>query len=718
MAERLSKTPDSGRRMGDDAPTEARGGADATLPLQPGMTPGSPLAAAGGPATRLGPYELIEMVGRGGMGTVWKARHTKLDKLVALKLLPPHLMSDADAVSRFEREMKAVGKLEHTHIVRAMDAGEADGIHYLVMEYIEGVDLSRLIKHRGPRKLAEACQMIRHASLGLAHAHEHGLVHRDIKPSNLLLSKKGQVKILDLGLARLQSEKTADEASLTVQGEVMGTPDYMAPEQWQSAHSVGPAADLYALGCTLHFLLTGQAPFAAADQSSYTHKMTAHVLQPPPALPDVPPEVEELYQKLMAKEPQQRPASAREVADELRSMIRSWTNSPAPTETIPWVPVVDSTKRMKTRRPPLGKQWWMAGIGAIALVAFSGTAIWLVSRWLASRSQPRHGAEIASQSELDKSGIASSAPPWAVSPFDAERARGFQDSWARYLGVPVEYMNSLGMQFRLIPPGEYDRGTRPERVEPLLKILRSWQDEIKLAQNWRTINEQSIGSEAPLHRVRITRPFYLAACEVTQARFQQVMKYNRSYFGPTGAGKDQVGDRARSELPVENVTFGEAIEFCQKLGAQEGLSAASVGYRLPTDAEWEYACRAGTTTPFWFGYPWDNLKLMARIDESTPIRIARFKANPFGLYDTHGNVWELCEDYFSEKDFARFEGDIAQSPTGPAGGGWHVARGGCYAVNGVMCRSASRAPAQRPSQFFGFRPTLSVEAVRGAVARN
>src|SRR5690242_17536741 len=147
MADTVSRSPDSEKRAGDDAPTQSRAGGDATLPLKPGMTPGGS-QAAGGPATRLGPYELIELLGRGGMGTVWKARHTKLDKLVALKLLPPHLMSDTDAVSRFEREMKAVGKLEHAHIVRAMDAGEADGIHYLVMEHIEGVDLSRLVKHR------------------------------------------------------------------------------------------------------------------------------------------------------------------------------------------------------------------------------------------------------------------------------------------------------------------------------------------------------------------------------------------------------------------------------------------------------------------------------------------------------------------------------------------------------------------------------------------
>ena len=195
MGETHSKLKASRSAVNGEAPTLAKGALDATLPVPAAAAVDAWPPTRAQPATHLGPYQLIELLGQGGMGTVWKARHTKLDKLVALKLLPPHLMTDPEAVNRFEREMKAVGKLEHPHIVRAMDAGQADGAHYLVMEYIEGTDLSRLVKTRGPRSVAEACQMVRHAALGLAHAHEHGLVHRDIKPSNLLLSKKGLVKM-------------------------------------------------------------------------------------------------------------------------------------------------------------------------------------------------------------------------------------------------------------------------------------------------------------------------------------------------------------------------------------------------------------------------------------------------------------------------------------------------------------------------------------------
>jgi len=653
------------------------------------------------------------------MGTVWKARHTKLDKLVALKLLPGELMTDGDAVARFEREMRAVGKAEHPHIVRAMDAGDADGIHYLVMEYIEGIDLAGLVKQRGPRSIAEACQMIRHAALGLAHAHDHGLVHRDIKPSNLLLSKKGLVKILDLGLARLQSEKATGEASLTIQGEVMGTPDYMAPEQWQSAHSVGPAADLYALGCTLHFLLTGQPPFSGEHYSSFSQKMTAHVLRPPPALPHAPPELETLYQKLMAKEPAARPQSAKELADELRTMIRGWTKSPAPAEAIPWVPVATSTTKIKqARRFPTSGRWWLTAACTAILITIGASTFWYLFA-----SKPRTGQADLSRAaaEKDRRSNATTSPgspqlSLTNAPFSADDARRVQQQWAQQLNLPIEYTNSLDMTFRLIPAGEYDRGTPSERIDSILESLYKWQNEKKVPASFRPANDRGIRSEAPQHHVRITQPFYLAECEVTQRQFDEIMNQNRSYFGPKGGGRGQIADNARLNLPAESVSFDEVLTFCQKLAHREGLASSSTSaYRLPNDAEWEFACRAGTTSPFWFGDPNKQMSQYLRCDHDSPQPVGRPKPNPFGLYDMHGNVWEICQDYFADDDFARYGSQTAESPTGPETGTGHVARGGSFATSGVLCRSASRTVFNRPSPFFGFRPALSVEAVQSLI---
>jgi hypothetical protein len=275
--------------------------------------------AGAGPAPplRLGQYQLFERVGRGGMGAVYRALHTRLKKWVALKVLPPERVADARHVARFEREMEAVGMLDHRHVVRATDAGEAEGVHYLVMELVDGIDLHRLVRLRGPLPLGDACELVRQAATGLQYIHEHGLVHRDIKPSNLLLSAQGELKILDLGLALLRGEEMASE-ELTAHGQVMGTFDYMAPEQWESSHEVDIRADLYSLGCTLYTLLTGRPPFAGPEHNSVVKKMRAHAQAPVPAVratrADVPEELAALLARLLSKDPAGRPAAPAEVA--------------------------------------------------------------------------------------------------------------------------------------------------------------------------------------------------------------------------------------------------------------------------------------------------------------------------------------------------------------------------------------------------------------------
>jgi hypothetical protein len=254
------------------------------------------------------------------MGVVYRALHTRLRRVVALKVLPAERTRDAGAVARFEREMEAVGRLEHPHIVRATDAGEADGCHFLVMEYVPGIDLARLVRLCGALEVADACALVRQAALGLQHAHEAGLVHRDIKPSNLMVTPEGVVKLLDLGLALLHGQLPAAE-DLTPSGQAMGTADYMAPEQALDSHVVDIRADIYSLGCTLYKLLTGQAPFGGGRYSSTFKKMTAHAHEPVPPVRDLRPEVPEglaaVLDRLLAKEPAGRFATPQEVADAL-----------------------------------------------------------------------------------------------------------------------------------------------------------------------------------------------------------------------------------------------------------------------------------------------------------------------------------------------------------------------------------------------------------------
>ncbi len=294
----------------------------------------------------LGDYDLIEVLGRGGMGTVYRAEHRRLGKSVAIKVLPAERVHDPASVSRFEREMRAVGQLDHPHIVQAYDAREEQGTHFLVMQLVRGVDVAAIVQRHGPLRVPDACEIVRQAALGLQYAHERGLVHRDIKPSNLLLAQNGIVKILDMGLALLSCD--THQGELTSTGEIMGTLDYIAPEQIASTHHVDIRADLYSLGCTLFKLLTGIAPFAGPASSNPLQKMRAHEREAPPPLtslrPDLPAEVGAIVERLLAKDPDARYQTPQELADaiqplcdgaELRTLIE---NLPPATNTQPAIP--------------------------------------------------------------------------------------------------------------------------------------------------------------------------------------------------------------------------------------------------------------------------------------------------------------------------------------------------------------------------------------------
>jgi serine/threonine protein kinase len=204
--------------------------------------------------TRLGSYEILGRLGGGGMGVVYRARHTLLKRDVALKVMKGVRLRDPAAVERFRREMESVGKLDHPNVVKAYDADQSMGIHFIAMELVGDTNLSRLVRDRGPLKIADAGEVGRQAAAGLEHAHRLGLVHRDLKPSNLMLTDDGRVKLLDFGLAMLRDSQPHADA-LTQDGQIMGTADYMAPEQALNPGGVDIRADLYSLGCTLYYVL-------------------------------------------------------------------------------------------------------------------------------------------------------------------------------------------------------------------------------------------------------------------------------------------------------------------------------------------------------------------------------------------------------------------------------------------------------------------------------
>jgi serine/threonine-protein kinase len=258
-----------------------------------------------GKSLTLGNYVLMEKIGAGGMGQVFKAEHRRMHRLVAIKLLPAAMTSDKAAIARFEREVTAAAKLRHPNIIAADDADHANGVNFLVMELVDGSDLSALVKRNGPFPVDKAVNYILQAAKGLEFAHAEGIVHRDIKPANLLLDKKGTVKILDMGLARIHGE--GGQAELTSTGAVMGTVDYMAPEQALNTKTADARADIYALGCALYYLLTGKATY---DGDTLMAKLLAHRDAPIPDLravcPQASDQLEAIFKTMVAKKIEDR----------------------------------------------------------------------------------------------------------------------------------------------------------------------------------------------------------------------------------------------------------------------------------------------------------------------------------------------------------------------------------------------------------------------------
>jgi serine/threonine protein kinase len=274
----------------------------------------------------LGKYRLLRLLGAGGMSSVYLAENTTLKRPVAIKVLPVKRVEQSSFLARFEREAHAAFRLGHQNLARVHDLDTAGTIHFIVMEYIDGTDLHAKVKQEGPLAIRDAVDYLQQAALGLHYAHEEGLVHRDIKPANLILDRKGTVKILDMGLALASEEDNDKAASLTREHDekVLGTADYLAPEQATDSHLADRRSDIYALGCTLHYLLVGRAPFA---KGKLAERIQAHAKKPAPniieARPDVPPAIAELYFRMMEKHPDARPQTAAEVADAFGAWLKS-----------------------------------------------------------------------------------------------------------------------------------------------------------------------------------------------------------------------------------------------------------------------------------------------------------------------------------------------------------------------------------------------------------
>ncbi len=279
----------------------------------------------------VGRYIVLDRIGSGSMGRVYRAHHVMMDRVVALKIIAPEIAQNERVVARFQREMKLVGRLDHPNVVRAFDADQINRILYIVMEYVNGMSLGERLKKKGPIPPAEMVDFAAQAALGLAHAHEQGIVHRDIKPSNILLSDDRRVKILDLGLGVLMQADSAATFA-TADGIAVGTVDYMSPEQ-ACGREVDGRSDLYGLGCSMYHLMSGKLPFPGSSPIERLGKRIGGRHTPiTEYLPDVPASFVRVLDKMLAHKPHERYATAAEAAEALQSLIRPKPKAPTPAQ--------------------------------------------------------------------------------------------------------------------------------------------------------------------------------------------------------------------------------------------------------------------------------------------------------------------------------------------------------------------------------------------------
>jgi eukaryotic-like serine/threonine-protein kinase len=724
---------------------------------------------------RLGPYRILQVLGMGGMGVVFKAQDSRLVRFVAVKAMLPWVAEKASAKNRFLREARAAAALKHDHVVGIFDVGEERGVPYLAMEYLDGESLEDCLKREGRLPIGDALRIGREIADGLGAAHELGLIHRDIKPANVWLEKRSirrkdgqsdssirstaRVKILDFGLAR-----GAEDASITQTGAVLGTPAYMSLEQAQG-EQVDARCDLYSLGVVLYRMVTGKLPFGGSNLFTVLAAMvTGTLIEPSKLNPNVPAKLNDLIVRLLSKNADKRPASASEVYAALSGI----EEVPADSEAVasPMATAALATRRPdspasthvpESAAPPRkrSKSWslFAVALGSIAAVA-------LVCEFIPRPPISRDGEPVAAKElarPADKVPAAELGatvevpPPKAdpplvkvepksvpvpdtkpvpavpeIAPVEAPPPK--EDSPLKKIepkSVPVpdvkpappppeianvevpppkpdpplkkvepkrvpvpdtkpappppalqvwfQKANSIGMKLVSIPPGKFMMGSPPGEKE----------------RNKDHPEKEDVEVQ---HEVEITKAFWLGKYEVTQEEYEKVMGSNPSNF-------------KGSKLPVENVSWNEAKQFCRKLSIKEGKT-----YTLPTEAEWEYACRGGTTGPFSTGKSLtsDQANFKGEEYRQKTTKVGSFAANGFGLHDMHGNVAEWCEDWWREYDK---DGLRLIDPLGPSEGSSRVYRGGSFLSGAGSCRSASRLgyPPTTSSISLGFRVALRSE---------
>jgi formylglycine-generating enzyme required for sulfatase activity/serine/threonine protein kinase len=684
----------SDRSLGDRS--TFGGGTDSSLSDIGGLTGDAELDME---IVDLSRYEVQQTLGKGGMGEVLLATDTRLNRKVAIKRMLGDATRSQTAVRRFLTEAQSIAAINHLNVVQIYDYGRAEDGPFLIMEYVDGGSLLDKCRE-GAIPLEEAVELTCQLCDGLGKAHEAGIIHRDIKPANVLLTNDGTPKLTDFGLAR---QDAADHGQ-TQTGSLLGTIDFMPPEQRRGATETDARSDLWSLAATLYQMVTGKSPKIIKFNN-------------------VPQALQDVLGKALEDEKDDRYQTAREFRDALRASQKLQA-APEPVAELGAgecpkchtkndvtrkfcrgcgeslrvsclscsgdIPVWENfcaecggnQKELTSARDKRIQQRDEAYEEAASLLsqgdargAYRLIGTVKTSDLRSSDEQLRSQLEkiVAAEDKLTALVKASKAdgildPDEVVAMWQAtgsylelnprhEKIAGLQQQLeARIQKSPAEYAafgeladfwlkqplssNSIGMQFKLLPGGTFTMGD---------------------------------GDDA--HQVTLTKPFGLGVYEVTQEQYEKVMGTNPSKF-------------KAPQNPVEQVSWTDAVEFCRKLSALPAEKKAGYVYRLPTEAEWECACRAGTTTTYSFGDSESELGDYAWYTKNsgrTTHPVGGKKPNGWGLYDMHGNVFEWCQDWYGS-----YPSGSVTDPTGAASGSLRVFRGGCWSSISVNCLSANR----------------------------
>jgi serine/threonine protein kinase len=625
----------------------------------------------------LGEYVVQDFVGRGGMGTVYRAIHRRMKRTVAIKVLRRDI-SHADLLAkRFLREVEVAAKLCHPNIVTAYDASEQNGMSYLVSEFVEGQNLSDLVKEYGPLSLPLAVDVVQQAARALEYAHGAGVIHRDIKPSNLLIDDAGNVKLLDVGLARISSGDSSEidhAADLTTTGMIMGTVDYMSPEQALNTRLADERSDVYSLGCTLFFLITGRAPYA---RGTGMERLLAHREQPIPALcslsQEIPDSIDQLLKSMLAKQPADRMKSMKELVAQLESL----KSTGLPDVTLPLSAIDDNTAYGESVSSASDESVTEPSQPSATVVA------------PASESDHLHAAESwRGNKELSADIPTDIMPVPAFKKTELPASRSTKTSsksaltylpWVLLPGIAAVFVGVLMMQPNMDDSSKSATigSTLPltnltDLSEPEVQAHRTnWAASRQLDENvnLRGVDFTLIPAGEFLYgdsavATRIDTGFYLSQTEVTVGQFatfveSQQFKTVAETNSEGGWGQDPESLDAKrwiqspsfnwknlgaqfisGEHPATSLAYSDMIAFCDWM-SRETKSVV----RLPTEQEWEYACRCGRQGRWSFGddpqllpeYAWFETNADKDIH---PTRLR--KPNAWGLHDMHGNEFERC----------------------------------------------------------------------------